>query len=96
MSAESLIDAQIGYAVQNGPLKGLSFSLSGTNLTDEPFVLNNLDTDPYNLIKYQEYGAVYARGRELRVRLVPPFARGRPPPVIAGGGLSSSTTSLRS
>jgi iron complex outermembrane recepter protein len=60
VSAESLIDAQIGYAIQGGSLKGLSFSLSGTNLTDEPFVLNNLDSTPYHLVKYQEYGAVYA------------------------------------
>ena len=46
VSAESLLDAQIGYAIQSGALKGLSFSLSGTNLTDEPFVLNNVDTTP--------------------------------------------------
>jgi iron complex outermembrane receptor protein len=60
VSAESLVDAQIGYAIQSGNLKGLSFSLSGTNLTDEPFVLSNIDSDPYHLIKYQKYGAVYA------------------------------------
>jgi iron complex outermembrane receptor protein len=60
VSAESLLDAQIGYEFQGGALKGLSLSLSGTNLTDEPFVLNNVDTTSYNLIKYQEYGAVYA------------------------------------
>lgn len=60
VSAESLLDAQIGYQFGSGALKGLSVSLSGTNLTDEPFVLNNLDTTPYNLIKYQKYGAVYA------------------------------------
>ena len=41
-------------------MKGLSFALSGTNLTDEPFVLNNVGSTPYNLIKYQKYGAVYA------------------------------------
>ena len=45
VSAESLLDAQIGYEFQSGALKGLSVSLSGTNLTDEPFVLNNVDTD---------------------------------------------------
>ncbi len=45
VSAESLLDAQIGYEFQGGALKGLSVSLSGTNLTDEPFVLNNVDTD---------------------------------------------------
>ena len=60
VSAESLVDAQIGYAIQSGNLKGLSFSLSGTNLTDEPFVLNAIDSEPYHLIKYQKYGAVYA------------------------------------
>ncbi|HET9864401.1 MAG TPA: TonB-dependent receptor [Steroidobacteraceae bacterium] len=60
VSAESLLDAQIGYTFQTGVLNGLSINLSGTNLTDEPFVLNNLDTTPYNLIKYQNYGAVYA------------------------------------
>ena len=60
VSAESLLDAQIGYQFQGGVLQGLSVSLSGTNLTDEPFVLNNIDTTPYNLIKYQKYGAVYA------------------------------------
>jgi iron complex outermembrane receptor protein len=60
VSAESLIDAQVGYSIQDGAMKGLSISLSGTNLTDEPFVLNNLDQTPYNFNKYQKYGATYA------------------------------------
>ena len=60
VSAESLLDAQIGYAIQEGALKGLSFSISGTNLTDEPFVLSNVGTDPYNFVLYENYGAVYA------------------------------------
>ena len=60
VSAESLLDAQIGYEIQEGSLKGLSFSVSGTNLTDEPFVLSNVGTDPYNFVKYENYGAVYA------------------------------------
>ncbi len=60
VSAESLLDAQIGYAVQQGPLQGLSFSLSGTNLTDEPFQLTNIGADEYNFVKYENYGAVYA------------------------------------
>ncbi len=60
VSAESLVDAQIGYAFQDGAMKGLSFSLSGTNLTDEPFVLSNVGDTPYNVIKSQKYGAVYA------------------------------------
>jgi iron complex outermembrane receptor protein len=60
VKAESLLDAQVGYTFDKGALDGLSISLSGTNLTDEPFVLSNVGTDPYNLIKYQKYGAVYA------------------------------------
>lgn len=60
VSSESLVDAQIGYSFQSGALNGLSFSLSGTNLTDEPFQLSNVGDTPYNVIKYQNYGAVYA------------------------------------
>lgn len=61
VSAESLLDAQIGYTFQEGTtLEGLSISISGTNLTDEPFILNNVGDSPYNLIKYQNYGATYA------------------------------------
>ena len=60
VSAESLLDAQIGYAIQEGALKGLSFSISGTNLTDEPFVLRNVGSDPYDFVMYENYGAVYA------------------------------------
>ena len=62
VSAESLLDAQIGYSVQQGPLKGLSFSLSGTNLTDEPFQLRNIGAEEYNFVKYENYGAVYSIG----------------------------------
>jgi iron complex outermembrane receptor protein len=58
--AESLVDAQIGYTFQSGAMEGLSISLAGTNLTDEPFVLNSLDQPEYNLNKHQKYGATYA------------------------------------
>jgi iron complex outermembrane recepter protein len=60
VSAESLLDAQVGYEFQDGLMRGLSVTVSGTNLTDEPFILNNVDDPTYNLIKYQEYGAVYS------------------------------------
>jgi iron complex outermembrane receptor protein len=60
VAAESLLDAQIGYSFETGTLQGLSISLSGTNLTDEPFVLTNTGDDPYNIIKYENYGATYA------------------------------------
>lgn len=60
VKAESLLDAQVGYSFQEGALNGLSFSLTGTNLTDEPFVLSAVGDDPYQLVKYQKYGPVYS------------------------------------
>jgi iron complex outermembrane receptor protein len=60
VQAESLLDAQIGYEFQDGRLKGLGLTLSGTNLTNEPFVLNNVGDPDYNLIKHQKYGSVYS------------------------------------
>jgi iron complex outermembrane receptor protein len=60
VNSESLLDAQIGYNFETGALEGLSIAISGTNLTDEPFLLTNVGVDPYHLIKYEEYGAVYA------------------------------------
>lgn len=60
VKAESLIDAQIGYEWREGALEGLSVNLSGYNLTDEPFVLSNVDQPTYNLVKYEKYGATYS------------------------------------
>ncbi len=60
VKAESLLDAQVGYEFQEGALQGLSLSLTGTNLTDEPFVLSAVEEDPYDLVKYQKYGPVYS------------------------------------
>jgi iron complex outermembrane receptor protein len=60
VAAESILDAQIGYNFQSGTLEGLSISISGTNLTDERFLLSNVEVDPYHLIKYENYGATYA------------------------------------
>ncbi|HET7811426.1 MAG TPA: TonB-dependent receptor [Steroidobacteraceae bacterium] len=60
VGSESLLDAQIGYTFGSGTLKGLSVAVSGTNLTDEPFRLSNVEDDPYNVLKYENYGAVYA------------------------------------
>ena len=60
VKSESIVDAQVGYEFKQGPVKGLSLNLSGTNLTDAPFVLYNEGSSPYYPIKYQKYGAVYA------------------------------------
>jgi iron complex outermembrane receptor protein len=60
VKAESLLDAQVGYSFEEGALNGLSLSLTGTNLTDEPFVLSAVDDPSYDLVKYQKYGPVYS------------------------------------
>ena len=60
VKAESLLDAQVGYAFEEGALDGLSLSLTGTNLTDEPFVLSAVGDPSYRLVKYQKYGPVYS------------------------------------
>ena len=93
VSAESLVDAQIGYSIQGGDLKGLSFSLSGTNLTDEPFVLNNIDSDSVSPDQVPEVRRGVCRGGELHVRVVRPFARGSPRRRNAGGGFFLTASS---
>jgi iron complex outermembrane receptor protein len=60
VAAESILDAQIGYEFSQGPLAGLSINLQGTNLTDEPFQLSQLDTPERDMVLYQEYGANYS------------------------------------
>jgi len=59
--AEGILDAQIGYEFQNGPLKGLSVLLEGKNLTDRPFITYQ-NGDPRQVIDYQRYGRDYYVG----------------------------------
>lgn len=59
--AEGILDAQIGYEFQSGPLTGLSILLQGKNLTDQPFVTYQND-DPRQVIDYQRYGRDYYLG----------------------------------
>jgi iron complex outermembrane receptor protein len=37
ISGETVVDAQLGYSFESGPLKGLSLTLQVNNLTDEPY-----------------------------------------------------------
>jgi len=61
VKAETLVDAQIGYTVQNGPLKNLAILLQGKNLTDQEFV-TYANRDPRQVINYQKYGPTYLLG----------------------------------
>jgi iron complex outermembrane receptor protein len=60
VKSESVVDAQVGYSWEEGALKGLSVNLSGSNLTNEPFVLYNVGAPAFDVIKYEKYGATYA------------------------------------
>jgi iron complex outermembrane receptor protein len=60
VKSESILDAQIGYSFESGRLQGLSLNLSGSNLTNAPFVLYQLGAPAFDIIKYENYGATYA------------------------------------
>lgn len=59
--AEAIVDAQIGYEFQGGPLKGLAVMIEGKNLTDRPFVTFE-NNDPRRVIDYQRYGRDFYLG----------------------------------
>ncbi len=63
---ESIYDAQIGYSFQNGPLKGLSINLSGSNLNNEPFWVYQNKGHPENILRYEKYGSTYLFGVNYR------------------------------
>ncbi len=68
IEAETLVDAQIGYAFQEGTtLEGLSIQLQGKNLTDRPyttFAISRLEDlrDPRLVRDYQRYGRSFLLG----------------------------------
>ena len=65
VDAESVVDAQIGYEFQSGPLEGLSALFQVNNLTDEPFkTFENNDTR--RVLDYQSYGRTYLIGINYR------------------------------
>lgn len=57
--SERIVDAQIGYSFQSGPLNGLSLNLSGQNLTDEPFYTYQSKGKPEQVLRYEKYGKTY-------------------------------------
>ncbi len=61
VKAEGILDAQIGYEFQSGPLKGLSILAQGKNLTDRPFITYQ-NGDERQVIDYQRYGRDFYLG----------------------------------
>ncbi len=56
----SISTRQIGYSIISGRMTGLSVNLSGSNLTNQPFVLNQVGAPAKDIVKYEKYGPVYA------------------------------------
>ncbi|MEO1303768.1 MAG: TonB-dependent receptor [Pseudomonadota bacterium] len=58
---ETIVDAQIGYEWEEGPLEGFSINLEAYNLTDEPFVTENVTADPTVTYpsRHELYGTTY-------------------------------------
>lgn len=65
VAAENVVDAQIGYEFQSGPLEGLSILAQANNLTDEPFKTFE-NGDERRTIDYQSYGRTYSIGLNYR------------------------------
>ncbi len=56
ISDTTLLDAQVGYSFESGALEGLSITLQGYNLNDEPTTV----TSGPRLVDYESYGKSYA------------------------------------
>lgn len=65
VAAENVVDAQIGYEFQSGPVEGLSILLQANNLTDEPFKTFE-NGDERRTIDFQSYGRTYLVGLNYR------------------------------
>lgn len=65
LQEETVVDAQISYAFREGPLKGVTVLVTGSNLTDEPLFATQGD-DVRLVQDYQSYGANYSVGVSYR------------------------------
>ncbi len=57
----SIYDAQVSYTMQSGPMKGLTFVLQGSNLTNKSFITYQ-NGDPRQVLTWEEYGRRYEVG----------------------------------
>jgi iron complex outermembrane recepter protein len=65
VQAETVVDAQIGYRFDHGPLDGLALRAQVYNLTDEEFQTFE-GGDPRRVIDYQRYGRTFLLGASYR------------------------------
>lgn len=65
VNGESVVDAQIGYRFDDGPLDGLGLTFQANNITDEPFGTYNAG-DERQVRDYQRYGQTFLFGVSYR------------------------------
>ncbi|GGC98165.1 TonB-dependent receptor [Aquisalinus flavus] len=65
VEAESVIDAQLGYDFQDGPLAGLGLLFQVQNLTDQEFV-TFYNEDERQVRDFQQYGRTYLFGIDYK------------------------------
>jgi iron complex outermembrane receptor protein len=62
---ENVIDGQISYTFEKGPMKGFAIFVQGYNLNNEPLITYD-NNDPRKVINYQTYGASYSFGASYK------------------------------
>ncbi len=62
LQPETVIDAQVSYSFKSGPMEGMSLTLQGYNLSNEPLVATSGDQDSRLVQDYQNWGAQYSFG----------------------------------
>jgi iron complex outermembrane receptor protein len=62
---ETVLDAQVSYAFDQGALKGLTLLLQAYNLNNEPLITYN-QGDRRQVMNYQTYGASYSFGASYK------------------------------
>ena len=65
VKGESVVDAQVGYTFNDGPMEGLSLLAQVNNLTDEPFTTYQ-NGDTRQVIDYQRYGRTFLLGASYK------------------------------
>lgn len=59
---ERIVDAQVGYTVQSGPLEGLAILLQANNINDEPYVTSQTVDGKTAPQQYHKFGSEYLLG----------------------------------
>ena len=65
LAGEKVVDAQVGYNFQDGPLKNLSLTFQVNNLTNEPS-RQTVVGYPDRFSDYFEYGRTYMLGASYK------------------------------